>query len=164
MTILKDLANRRDLWARCPHCEDEFRLADAGLFDATGRLPERAVQKLEELKAGVVESRDDLARRKRAATEKPKIAAKAANIGKVVEKIAPSLVGFPASPEDCRTLFEPIDYVVFQGLRKGSVEALFFVDVKSGNAQLTARQKEIRRTVEDGKVSLEVHAVPGDEP
>ncbi len=163
MTILKDLASRRDLWARCPHCDDEFRLADAGLFDATEKLPERAVEKLEELKAGVVELRDDLARRMKAAKEKPKIAAKAANIGKVVEKIAPSLSGFPANPEDCRTLFEPIDYVVFQGLKKGAVEALFFVDVKSGNAKLTDRQKEIRRTVEDGKVSLEVHAMPEEE-
>ena len=101
---------------------------------------------------------------RRLPTKSLKIAAKAANIGKVVEKIAPSLAGFPALTEECRALFEPIDYVVFQGLRKGVVDSLQFVDVKSGNAKLTTRQKEIRDAVEDGKVRLVVRKLPGVKP
>ena len=35
MSILKDLARQRQLFARCPSCDGEFRLSEAGLFDAT---------------------------------------------------------------------------------------------------------------------------------
>ena len=63
--------------------------------------------------------------------------AEAVNLGKIVEKIVPSFASFSYEPGDCRALFEPIDYLVFSGLAKqNQVEALFFVDVKSGNARL----------------------------
>ncbi len=84
-------------------------------------------------------------------------------IGKIVEKIAPSLPGFPVNSADCRSLFEPIDYIVFRGLSTaGHVEAIYFVDVKSGNARLNTTQKQIRQIVESGKVRL-LLTVPTDQ-
>ncbi len=84
-------------------------------------------------------------------------AADSVTIGKVVERIAPSLPGFPLRSEDCRSLFEPIDYIVFRGLRsKGIVDAIEFVEVKSGKARLTPTQSGIRSLIERGKVSLYV--------
>ncbi len=52
-------------------------------------------------------------------------------------------------------MFEPIDYLVFSGLSKRNhVEALYFVDVKSGNARLSASQQSIKKTVESGTVKF----------
>jgi predicted Holliday junction resolvase-like endonuclease len=76
------------------------------------------------------------------------------NIGKVVEKIAPSLPGFPALPQECRSLLEPIDYIVFRGLDAGRIEAIEFVEVKSGKATLNPNQKLVKEAVEDGRVEL----------
>ena len=90
------------------------------------------------------------------------IAAESVGIGKVVEKIAPSLPGFPVNSADCRSLFEPIDYVVFQGLsRFGKVEAIQFVDVKSGGARLNGIQQQVRHAVESGKVRMLIVPRPG---
>ncbi len=49
---------------------------------------------------------------------------------------------------DCRsTGGDPIDYVIFKGLSEGNVTEIIFVDVKTGGAVLTPRQKEIKDVI-----------------
>jgi len=155
MALLDDLRKQKRLFARCPNCEDSFRLTEAKLFDATKRLSGDALAHLEDLRSGLTEEREDLKRRKERAEHGAEVTAKAVNIGKVVEKIAPSLPGFPLAPGDCRSLFEPIDYLAFKGLSaRGSIDALVFVDVKSGRARLSRDQRQIKVLVGAGKVEL----------
>ena len=79
------------------------------------------------------------------------------NFGKIVEKIVPSFSGFPYNIKDCRALYEPIDYIIFNNLAsKNKVDLISFIDVKSGNAVLSDSQKDIRRIVRGGRVNLEV--------
>ncbi len=59
---------------------------------------------------------------------------------------------------DCRSLFDPIDYVIFEGLtQKGKVSKILFVDIKTGKASLSGRQKTIRNLVEDKKVTWDTY-------
>ena len=54
-------------------------------------------------------------------------------------------------------MFEPIDYVAFKGLSaKSSIDAVVFIDVKSGAAGLQGSQRQIKRTVEERRVTFEV--------
>lgn len=156
MSILSDLKRQRGLFAGCPKCEGEFRLADAVLFDATqASLPAPAVAYLGRRQEELADIRSELRARKVAAMTRPRIAAKAVNIGKVVEKIAPSLPGFPVTSSDCRSLLEPIDYVVFRGLSaKGRIDSIIFVDVKTGRGRLSGMQSQVRNLVDCGKVRL----------
>jgi predicted Holliday junction resolvase-like endonuclease len=157
MPLLDELRRQGGLRAKCPKCEKVFRLRDAGLFDVTRTLPSAASEWLKQMQNDLSERRKQLALNKRRASEGIRITAKAVNIGKTVEKIAPSLPGFPFVPGDCRSLLEPIDYVVFNGLaNKGKVDALFFVDMKTGAARLSQSQQKIRALVEAGKVSLDL--------
>ena len=72
----------------------------------------------------------------------------------VLENVLPSLPGFPVGA-DCRPLFKPIDFVVFNGLSaRGEVDSLTFVEVKTGKARLSAQQSQVRNLVECGKVRL----------
>lgn len=85
-----------------------------------------------------------LAKRKQG-IEKTEKGAESVNIGKVVEKIATTLQGFPAAPADCRSLFEPIDFMVFDGLVKtGRVDVIRFVEVKSGAAKYDEKEQALR--------------------
>lgn len=155
MPLLDDLRKQKRLFARCPNCDKSFRLSEARLFDATKPLPSDALAHLEDLRTGLTEEREELKRQKERAEHGAKVTAKAVNIGKVVEKIAPSLPGFPLAPADCRSLFEPIDYLAFKGLSaRRSVDALVFVDVKSGRARLSPEQRQIKALVGAGKVEL----------
>jgi predicted Holliday junction resolvase-like endonuclease len=144
------------LYARCPNCEGEFPLWKSQLFDATQRtLPQPALDYLKGVREEIAEMSKDLAARKLAATTRPRIAAEAINIGKVVEKIAPSLPGFPVVSSDCRSLLEPIDYIVFRGLSAhGRIDSLIFVEVKSGGGRLSNVQSQVKSLVECGKVKL----------
>jgi len=151
--------------SECPGCGEPFRLIDARLFDAKSRhWPAQALEHVEQLRAEMAERRSQLRAAQARAATNPRRIAESVNIGKVVEKIAPSLPGFPARSSDCRTLFEPIDYVVFHGLStRGRIDALTFVDVKSGKARLSNTQSQVRSLVECGKVSLIIAERPKEE-
>jgi len=87
----------------------------------------------------------------------------AVNIGFILERIAPSMKEFRFDRNDCRSLFDPIDYVIFEGLSKrGSVSKILFADIKTGKAALTKKQKEIRDLVEAKKVIWDTYPTEAD--
>ena len=88
--------------------------------------------------------------------------AKAVNIGFLLERIAPSMAGFAYDRNDCRSLFDPIDYLIFKGLNAhGSVDSIVFAEIKTGNARLNQHQKQAKDLVERGKVAFDVYRAGG---
>jgi predicted Holliday junction resolvase-like endonuclease len=159
MSILDDIRKDKRLFIRCPCCDGEFKASKALLFDATKPLPKEAESLLAEKRKAHEADKEALAKRKRM-IGKAEITAKAVNIGKIVEKIATVLPGFAARPADCRSLFEPIDFIVFEGLStSGRVESIHFAELKSGAAKLNEHQKQIRDAIESGKVDFAVQDV-----
>lgn len=75
--------------------------------------------------------------------------------GKVVEHLAPYFDGFPYNPKDVRFLGSPVDLVVFDGLDEGALLEIVFIEVKSGSATLSARERGIRDAVKGGRVRWE---------
>ena len=73
--------------------------------------------------------------------------------GQVVEQVAPFLPGFPCNPADAKFLGKPVDFVSFSGLSdKDTVDEILFIEVKTGKSELSKREKEIRKAVEEGRV------------
>lgn len=153
MSTIKDLRSIRGLFAECPDCGENFALPEASLFDATKPLPEIAIEYLQtqrskiacEIKA-IRQERVEIKRRSYTGAE-------TSGFGQIVEMLSPSLPGFPLSSSDCRALLKPIDYVGFKGLSiTGEVEALVFIDIKSGRNNLERSQLQIKRVVEQGHV------------
>ena len=64
---------------------------------------------------------------------------------------------------DCRALFDPIDYIAFNGLsRNGAVESITFIDVKTGGGSLNSRQRQVQAVVEAGKVRWQEYVLKGE--
>lgn len=76
--------------------------------------------------------------------------------GKIVEQVAPFLDDYPLRGETTRFLGDPIDIVSF------GPDRITFVEVKSGEAQLNARQREIRDMIKAGKVDFLVYKIKGN--
>lgn len=78
--------------------------------------------------------------------------------GKVREHLAPLLPEFSGSfdARDARFLGSPVDFVVFDGLDAGFLERVVFVEVKTGTASLSARERLVRDAVEQGRVEWRV--------
>ena len=162
--IIEELNRVRGLEIECPKCGELFSAKAARLFSCRDDLFPKAqkylndknmelTQKLNDIK----EQRNELLYRKKEKPGKIKVTTESVNFGNIVEKIIPSFNSFPYNPMDCRALFDPIDYIIFNNLSsKGVVDSIVFSDVKSGNASLKDNQKQIKRLVEKGEVKLTV--------
>ena len=69
-------------------------------------------------------------------------------LGHIAETLAPFLDQFDFEPERCSFLGQPIDYVSF-----GDDEITFIEVKKSGNSQLSQKQKHIKHLVEQKLIS-----------
>lgn len=77
-------------------------------------------------------------------------------LGQISEQLVPFLSVFKFYPKRAHFIGQPIDYVVFED------DAVTFVEVKSGGAQLTSTQKLIKKLIQDGKVRWEEIRVNGE--
>lgn len=152
------LLEENRFYTECPcGCGEEILLRDANLFflDDFSDVGKEAYKKLLE---DVKSQKKELKKREKQMSSKSEIAAQSVNIGFIMERLAPTLKSFPFEHYDCRSLFDPIDYVIFEGLHKrGVVSKIVFTDIKTGNAKLKANQKEIKELVNNRKVTLRVY-------
>jgi predicted Holliday junction resolvase-like endonuclease len=151
--IIQTLTNG-SFFIECPECGDEIALKKAGLFHQDNFSAEALA---------VYENHLELIRNRKAALKKLKekgpsrseSGAHHTNIGFIMERIAPTMPGFRFKHNDCRAIFDPIDYVIFEGLTtQREVDHIYFVDIKSGAAKLSSKQKDIRRVIQDKKISF----------
>ena len=76
----------------------------------------------------------------------------AVTAGKVYEQLVPYLPNFPFNPKDVRFLGSPVDFVVFDGLSDGHITRIVFVEVKTGTADLSTRERRVRDAVQDSRI------------
>ena len=77
----------------------------------------------------------------------------AVTAGKVHEQLVPYLPEFGFNPKDARFLGSPVDLIVFDGLAAGEVRRVVFLEVKTGTAPLTARERQVREVIEAREVA-----------
>ena len=73
-----------------------------------------------------------------------------ARTGQIAEHFVPLLKDFKYNRKQARFLASPIDYVIFED------DEIIFMEVKTGNSQLTATQRKVRDLVVEKKVKWEV--------
>jgi predicted Holliday junction resolvase-like endonuclease len=113
--------------------------------EATVLLKEKRMELRERAKA--------LKERERDIPKRSEVQSEATNIGVVLEQIAPTMKTFPFSCNDCRSLFKPIDYVVFDGMcKKNEVDKIVFMDIKTGRAHLTQSESAVKHVIKKKNV------------
>lgn len=147
-----------NFYCECPcGCGEEIKLKDADLFyldhfSPKGKEARQAL--LDDLK----QQRIDMKERELNMTRRPQLTAKAVNVGFILERIAPTFDCFPFVHNDCRSLFDPIDYIIFEGLStKGVVDKIIFTDIKTGAARLKNNQKEIKNLIQQKKIDFKTY-------
>ena len=158
MQTLKELVRARGLIAQCPNpaCGESFPVREARLFDATKPFPDYARKHLAEQQSLVAQERQRLRAERAELKRRSFTSAASSGIGQTLEMVAASLPGLPVVPQDCRVLLRPLDYLAFSGASAGRVEAINFIEVKSGQGSLSPIQREIKAAVERGAVKLRV--------
>ena len=67
-------------------------------------------------------------------------------LGQIAEQLAPFLDNFPYDPKKISFLGNPIDYVYF------GEDKVTIIEIKSGNARLSKKQRAIKNLILKGKV------------
>jgi predicted Holliday junction resolvase-like endonuclease len=154
--VIKTLETR-GFYAECPCCDSPIPLRSAGLFyldQFTSEAQELYNERRKELRG----RGDQLKERRKSISQTSEVGAKAVNIGSILERLAPSMSSFRFERNDCRSLFDPIDYLIFEGLSKrGSVSKILFVDIKTGGARLKSVQRQIRSLVDEKHVEWDTY-------
>lgn len=102
-----------------------------------------------QLKEKIPEIRDDAIKQSRAVLS-----------GQFSEQLAPYLPDFPYKPTEARFIGKPIDFVVFRGMDEKKIEEVVFVEVKSGQSQLSGVEKTLKSAIENKSVSWREYKAP----
>jgi predicted Holliday junction resolvase-like endonuclease len=155
VTLLAELTADPEYWGTCPNCGADLLIKEAQLFSLADKPPDAAIAQIARLRNGLKERRRQLAQSRQRMTTRAAATAEAVNLGKICEKILPSFAGFPYATRDCRCLWEPIDYIVFQGLSaRGEVDSIVFLEAKTGGAKLSREQRQVAAAVAAGKIEV----------
>lgn len=82
--------------------------------------------------------------------------------GHFTENLAPYLPGFPYLPTECRFVGKPTDFIVFRGMDDKKISEVVFVEVKSGKAQLSSQEKNLKEAIDKKRVRFEEYRIPGE--
>lgn len=110
-----------------------------------------AIKKLENILA---EKELQLIQEVAKARKDSKFRSSAANWGKTIEHFVPFMTKFPIPPEDVVFLGMPIDYVGFTDTGSKTKCTVHFLEVKSGSAFLSDKQKNIKKAIEEGRIQF----------
>ncbi len=100
----------------------------------------------------------DLKKNRKDAVNRPRSVLK----GQISEQLAPYLPNFPCSPDCVQFLGKPVDFIGFVpendsgSSDEQKIKEILFIEIKSGNAVQSKREKEVQRAIEQGHVRYTV--------
>lgn len=153
--MIRRLQSERGLRAVCPRCGRDFPVRQALLFPARGPYPEPVEQGLRRWKEELQSRRREIVQRRQRARLAPGRSRIATETGQLLEVLVPVRQG-EVPHREWRPLGDPIDFLVFPGLSRGKVEAVRFVEVKTGTATLNQHQRMVEEAVQNGRVEFRV--------
>ncbi len=74
--------------------------------------------------------------------------------GQFSEQLAPYFPGFNYSPDECKFIGKPIDFLVFNE-KEGKIEEIVFVEVKTGKSGLSKKENELKEVIDSKNVRWE---------
>jgi len=113
-----------------------------------------AKEKITVLSNKLTEKQAQLIEDVKQARKDSKFRSSAANWGKTIEHFVPFMTKFPIPPEDVVFLGMPIDYVGFTDTGSKTKCTVHFLEVKSGSAFLSDKQKNIKKAIKEGRVEF----------
>ncbi len=165
--ILKLFTLERQLFGVCPRCDNFFRLSDCKIYLKKKPVPDwmddlgLKDERLKRLSERLDEKEGELRERAR---EKGRREAQ-----RVVRRIDPIFTPRRLNADDAKVIFHPIDYVVFNGMKKeGLIKNIILLDRQEKGKAHRSLQRSIERVVErdnyewqtlrvkeDGKIKIE---------
>lgn len=109
-------------------------------------------KKIKELQKTIIEIEANFEKEKASIRIDAKKRSGAVQWGLAIENFVPFMDEFPLRPEDVNFLGKPIDFIGYKNTGSKTKCEVHFIEVKSGNAFLLPKQKNIKKAIEEGRV------------
>jgi predicted Holliday junction resolvase-like endonuclease len=140
--LLKFFQLQRQIFGVCPHTGDIFRLSDCHIYVKKRPEPdwlqkiEIAQNKINNISEKIDERQDEVAEQARIKGRKEANAA--------IKKFDKCFNPRKLNPDDSKVIFNPIDYIVFNGMKAGLMKNVLLVD----SIKTTAADKQIQKSID----------------
>jgi len=173
--LLMFIDNLQNILGLCPCCGELFLLTNAkllfterkenkskyGLYLSRQKELElmrlkvermqTSLDKLEEKHSQIL---DEVIKKSREAGNK--------NAKRMLKKIDPVFSGRKIDPQDVKVIFDPIEYVVFDGMHRGSIKKIELVGRRPKNKREENIEKSINKAIEKGDYNFKVLRIKED--
>lgn len=155
---LKDDTDARRMDVQQGHAELQQREIELTRRERDVAVRERGVEAEAQARArDLLKDKDAMRGLLKQARQEGAQRSRAVLLGALFERLAPFLQRFGHDPRDVRPLFNPLDYVCFDGLtERRRVSKITFVEVKSGTSTVSPTQRSIAEAIAEGRVSSEI--------
>lgn len=147
--VLEFYSSLRHIFGVCPHCQEIFRLSDCKLYQK--KKPEidwkeeldKEIQRLDNLEEKILEKIE--------ATKEAARTTGRQNADKLVNKIDKIFSPLKLNCNDCKVIFHPVDFIVFNGMNNNdgdcSIKEILLLDKNNKAGQYLTIQKSIENSI-----------------
>jgi len=146
---------QRNIFGTCPSCGEIFRLSDIKI-SYQRRFPTDWHDKLLAKDERISDKEDELEEKLAEIREKATEHARKVLLPQLLRKVDPIFTKLGYFPQDVKAIFDPIDFVVFDGMnRTEKVKRIVFMDHETEDTGQRAIQKSIERTIGEERYGWE---------
>lgn len=157
--VLSDLSSTQSKYYDAKEAYDKELESSRAVLQEAARYEEKFLELTKKYGSAVIENenliKEVIRWKENAGKELSTRKSSEVRLGKTAEKFAALMEDFPYPLEDAVFSGQPIDYICY------SEDGIHFVEVKSGTAALSSKQRKIKELVDSGKVSFEVFRIEG---
>lgn len=143
--LLKFFQLQRQIFGVCPHTGNVFRLSDCHIYVKKKPEPDW-LQQIEAAQLKISNAEEKLDEKEESIREKARIAGRS-EATKMVRKIDKIFHPLKLNPDDSKVIFHPVDFIVFNGMKTGSMKNLILMDKAKGTTDKRLQQS-IQKVVE----------------
>ena len=143
--LIKFFSIQRQIFGVCDCCGEIFRLSDANIYLKKKPTPdwmdkyEASEYRIDKLEKKIDEQEAEIREKAR---EIGRLEAK-----KAAQKVDPIFHPNKFNPDDAKVMFHPVDFLIFNGMKKNEIKNLVLFDRKVKSKENKALQKSIEKTI-----------------
>jgi predicted Holliday junction resolvase-like endonuclease len=146
---------QRNLFGLCPLCGEIFRLSDIKI-SYRRKFPVDWYDELLAEEEKIAERESKLEEKLEGIREKATEHARRVLLPKLLRKVDPLFTSLGYFPQDVKAIFDPIDFVVFDGMNRAEkVKRVVFMDQQTENREQRMIQKSMEKTIEKERYEWE---------
>ena len=144
--LIKFFSYQRQIFGVCTCCGELFRLSDCKVYRKEAPLSDW-MEKLEKQSAALDRLEEKLDEKMEILKEKAREAGRK-DADKLIKKVDPVFAPLKLNPDDAKVVYQPVDFVVFNGMKAKDLKNLVVLDGANKPNELLHIQDSIATTIE----------------